>query len=49
MRCHRRNQNAGIKRGEDDNKKLGTWDAEYHKGTEFFSTYEPFDIAEELD
>jgi len=45
----RRQQAVGIARGEEDNKKLGTWDPKYHKGTEFFSTYEPHDIAEELD
>lgn len=28
---------------------MGTWDPKYHKGTEFFSTYEPHEIAEELD
>jgi len=45
----RRQQASGIARGEDDNKKLGTWDAKYHKHTEFFSTYEPHEIAEEFD
>lgn len=48
MRGQRRQQDLLLNRGEEEVKAFGLWDKSSHKNTEFFSTYKPSNIFEDI-